>query len=326
MNEFGIHRDPGDTEQPAEQANKQTSEQDASQTSSQNTEQTSARPIPFYAPNFNFIRRGDPEAPNNVPNDEDDGSKFNGGYVYFDDDEFFGEPDEYYELNSPDKAPAIDPEQYPEIYAPSDESIERTIKPFFERVEADMDTLLAIGSKMDILNISEADVQQLISFFSKKFDVATPPSLILYENTDCDCGGYDDDINQIMCGARKTGSVAEIICAIAHETWHAHQFFSDSELYAFNLKNYYKPHVDYDAYKSQIFEKEASSLEDLIGYAYRFADLKAHPDKAQFIYDHVEKRPAEAYATEKELDGLDRKYFDVAIQNHLELNPDITKQ
>ena len=233
-------------------------------------------------------------------------------YTLFLDDEGFYSCEEYlmYRKSEIDLAA----EKRADIYAPSDEEVKRNVTPFVELVRSDIGSLLEIGSKMEIGNISEEDVSEIVDYFCIKFGVDERPKTELAEGSNLS-GNYNSYYNRIRVKICKTNSIAELISTVAHEIWHAHQFRSDSELYEYNFKNYYRSSMDYDAYRGQLVEKEAFFLGDSIGRWYRKADLEAHPEKIPSMLRLYDKWLDEEYVPGKAEDGLDYEYLCIANES-----------
>ncbi len=201
-----------------------------------------------------------------------------------------------------------------DIYAPIDKEVKRNLAPFVELVQSDISTLLDVGSKMEIGNISVENISELIDYFCAKFNVDEKPKVELTEKGDSSCS---NDCSRIKIRINKTGSIAGLISTISHEVWHIHQYGSDSELYEYNFENYYQPSMDYDtykAYRTQLVEKEAHFLDESIGRLYRIADLKSHPEKIPNLLKLFSEWLAKKYDPEGVEDGLDFEYIRIAAQ------------
>ena len=212
-----------------------------------------------------------------------------------------------------------------DIYAPSDESVRQTIEPFYNSVKDDINTLLDLGSKLSLENVSEADAFEVVKFFAKKFGVKDDKKIELMDGDEAS-GSYNHYHRRIKLGIRKTGSVADIIEAIAHEVWHAHQYEVDSEPYRTNNEYYYKCTMDYDAYFNQLIEKEAYTLDDMVGTLYVRAELQAHPERVPDLIKKYHEWLDGKYKPREVRDGIDYKYLTVAYDDYGDMNRPEEKQ
>ena len=200
-----------------------------------------------------------------------------------------------------------------EIYAPSDELIQRNIQPYVESIREDCAILYDIGCSMEKGGVTEDNVSRLAEFFAEKFEVTILPKISLVKETDDGCNGYYiDSKNEMVIRIDKTRSVAQIIGTISHEMWHVHQYKSEKTEYGINFDYYYESSMDYDKYCNQLVEKEAFALGDSISDIYRRLDLEKHPERIPDLRRKYKEWIGERYCPDETEDGLDYKYLIMA--------------
>lgn len=207
---------------------------------------------------------------------------------------------------------------YPEIYAPSAELIQRNIQPYVESIREDCAILYDIGCSMEKDGVTEDKVSRLVEFFAEKFEVTIPPKISFIKETDDDGDAYHSNFKKEI-GTRidKTRSVAQIIGTISHEMWHAHQHESEKMEYGINFDYYYEGSMDYDKYYNQLVEKEAFAMGDSISDIYRRLDLEKHPERIPDLRRKYKEWIGRRYYPGETEDGLDYKYLIMANESNI---------
>ena len=250
--------------------------------------------------------------------------KFIKGYELLTDDEWaylLDNWDEY--LNSPakksfkrDLVRDVASER-PDIFSPSDERVKRATDPFIDMVKGDFDRLYELGEELRGDNLEEI-VPRIAEYFAEKFEVPNMPDVaIKHIKNNRRRGTYNKDKNLITINVNNRRSVAGIIGTIAHETWHARQHQSGEQIYIDNDICYCPSKVDYDLYRKQILEREASRVGVQIGNMCRRETLARYPQLIPVLRKRYWPWVTGKYNPNTEESGIDNGYMAIIRDEYM---------
>lgn len=220
--------------------------------------------------------------------------------------------------------------EHSEIYAPTNENINRATKPFIDLIRSDIDGLLNTMDGIEKGELTHDNIYRVIGFFAEKFGVADVPDLELVYDTDNDGpgsrrtikGSYSLGSNTVNIMPSRISSAAKMVAIVAHEVWHAHQRYhrDNNNNYKLNFTNYYDSSLDYDAYRNQLVEKEAFTVGETVGTMYRGAILDKDPRIVAELNDKYRDWVDGEYDPYETDDGIDATYLILAHRKYVEYN------